>query len=187
MKYKILLGGRGSETYIHSITDEQKKILIDEEVERDQMEYDRIMEVIGVPNYNDTEETYAGPYYSNGDYVIEVYNDKDEKIWDSVDDGKDDWEFNIELVEELDDWATEVVNEDNKLIIEDYCKGNFKEFTLEIDGEFDPNLLSPKTIEINERMDIISGLYYNGVEIEEFEWGDTWGKGMYYYISDIKN
>jgi hypothetical protein len=185
MKYKIVLGGRGSETYIHALTDEQKKILIDGEVQKDKMEYDRIMEVIGVPNFNDTDETYSGPYYSDDNYIIEVYNDKDEKIWDSYDDKE--WEFNTELVEELDDWSTLVVNEDNRLIIEDYCKGNFKVLFLEIDGEFDPNLLSPKTVEINERIDIITGLYYNGVEIEDFEWDDTWSKGMYYYISNIEN
>jgi len=185
MKYKITLGGRGSESYIHKLTDEQKKILIDEEVERDKMEYDRIMEVIGVPNFNDTDETYCGPYYDSDSNVVEVFDENDQKVWSSLDDKE--WEFNWELVEELDDWQTEVVMEDNHLIIDNYVKGIFKEYFLEIEEPFDPKLISAKTTEVNERYDIITGLYYNGVEIEDYEWGDYWDKGMYYYISDIKN
>ena len=182
-KYKIILGGRGSESYIYKVNEEQKQKLIDGDVVSNKMEVEEIYEILGVEDYTDSEAVYSGPYSNDDtDFVIEVYNDKDELIWDSYKAAKNGWTFDYELIEEIEDAHESVYEENNVFIIEDYCKGNFFEFELEIEGEFNPNLLLPHTTEINERYDVMTGLYYDKVRLELYEYGDTWSKGFYYHL-----
>jgi len=181
-KYKIVLGGRGAEVYVFKLTPEQKQKLVDGEVEKDKMELEEIYETLGVGFITETEETYAGPYVSNDSFVIEVYDEEDKKVWDSYE-VEDDWDFNDEARWENEDGYESVADDENLLIVEDYCKGNFREFFIEIEGEFDSNKILPLTTEIGERIEIITGLFYDGKKIEDFEWADTWSKGLYFYLS----
>jgi len=43
--------------------------------------------------------------------------------------------------------------------------------------------MEPVVVEINERIDILTGIRYNGEELE-FEYGDYDSKGYYYYLTD---
>lgn len=182
-KYKVILGGRGSESFIYKVNEEQKKALIDGDVVGDKMDPEDIYKILGVDFYTEAETVYSGPYlYGETDYVVEVYNDKNELIWDSYEAAKSGWKWNYDLTEENDDAYESVAEGDDIFIIEDYCKGNFFEYELEIEDEFNPSLLSPKTSEINERYDLITGLFYNNNLLELYEHGDTWSKGFYYHL-----
>lgn len=178
MKYKIKLGGRGADVWVHDITDEQKKILKEGNVESDKMEYDDIAKTLGLDNVDDSEEIFTGVYDAPGDMVIEVRDENGNLVFDSTTEEK--WYFDEDTL--MDNDNIEFVHEgDNKFFVESYSKGNFFEFDLECE-EFDPKKLSPKQVEIGERFELITGLYYDGQELES-EFDDYWGKGYYYYLS----
>jgi hypothetical protein len=181
-KYKVILGGRGSETYVFKLTPEQKQKLVDGEVEKDKMDVDEISEILEVGFITETDETYSGPYVANDSFVIEVYDEEDKKVWDSYD-MEDDWDFDEESRWENEDGYESVADDENLLIVEDYCKGNYREFILEIEEDFQPIKLLPMVTEIGERVEIITGLFYDGKKMEDFEWGDTWSKGLYFYLT----
>jgi hypothetical protein len=106
--------------------------------------------------------------------IIRVYNENDELVFES----SDVWDFNPDV----DYHHESLFEEGDYLILESYCKGTFFELELETD-EFDPNKMEPVVVEINERIDILTGIRYNGEELE-FEYGDYDSKGYYYYLTD---
>jgi hypothetical protein len=49
---------------------------------------------------------------------------------------------------------------------------------------FDENKLKPIVTEIGERVEIITGFYYNEVDLLNYkEYGDYWSKGITYYLN----
>lgn len=179
MKYKIKLGGRGADIWIHDINEDQKKLLKEGHVELNQMEYDDIAKVLEKEQVDDSDEIFTGVYNRPDDIVIEVRDENDNLVFDST--TQDKWYFDQDVMDEYFDHES-VHEGENKFFVESYSKGNFYQFELECD-KFDPNKLSPQLTEIGERFELITGLLYEG-EILEGEFDDYWGKGLYYHLSE---
>lgn len=180
MKYKIKLGGRGADIWVHEITEEQKTILKEGNVEQDKMEMDDIAKVLNKEMVDDSDIIYTGVYDEASDMVIEVYDENGDLVFDSTENG-DSWYFDEDMMMDNDNYES-VYEEGNFFFVESYSKGNFFEFELECE-EFNPKLLTPELLEINDRWQLITGLYYDGKKIEYPEFGDYWGKGYYYHLS----
>ena len=178
MKYKIKLGGRGADIWVHDINEEQKKLLKEGNVTSDQMEMDDIAKVLNVEMVDESDEIFTGVYDERDAIVIEVRDESGDLIFDSTE--EDNWYFDDETMMDNDNYDS-VHEGDNKFFVESYSKGNFFAFELECE-EFDPTKLSPKLVEIGERFQLITGLYYDGQELEK-EFDDYWGKGYYYHLS----
>lgn len=179
MNYKIKLGGRGADIWVHDITDEQKRQLQQGQVELNQMEYDDIAKVLDKDQIDESEEVFTGVYNQTDDIVIEVRDENDNLIFDST--TIPNWYFDEDMMDEYFDHES-FHQGNNKFFVESYCKGNFFEFDLEC-NEFDPNKLSPQFVEIGERFELITGLYYDGEKLEG-EFDDYWGKGYYFHLSE---
>lgn len=173
MKYRIVVSGRGGECYIHTLEEEQKIKLHESDVENDGCEPEVISEVLNKYDVFDTDNIYLGPYNDPENFIIQVYNENDDLIWES----KNDHEF--------EDYDYQYLFETEKsLIVEDYSKGQFYEYELELDEEFDPKSLKPIVSEIGERVEIITDFTYNGTDLSFFkEYGDYWSKGITYYLN----
>lgn len=175
--YKVILGGRGAELYIHKINEEQKEKLKEMDVENHNVavNWDKLVEVLNVDMWDSTDEVYSGIYTSPELYYISVYDENDELVWESDDD------FYMDQGEEDDDYK--FIESQNALLIEHYFKGSLKEYKLEIEEEFNPEKLTFKLLDYNEDVEIITDLKYDNKEMELEEWGDNWSKGTYFYIN----
>jgi hypothetical protein len=175
MKYKMTLGGRGAELYIHQLTEEQKQQLQDMKIEdRDApVDWDKLNEILKT-EWDYTDDMYTGAYDNPTAYHIRVFDENDEEVFSSDDD------FFLEEGESEEDY--QFVEKENVLVIEHYMKGTFKDYELEIEGEFDPSKITPVVVEINEAISLITDLKYDNKEIENFEYGDDWSKGAFFHI-----
>lgn len=173
MKYTITIGGRGAEVITHEITEEQYQKLKEGGVEEEQMDQDEIDEVLGLEHlFEDIEPRYAGAYLDS--LYLQV---------------KDENDVVIHTIEEIDyDNITsdEVYCDEKKyLFIEDYCKGDFWVYNIELDEEFDKNKLKLQLTDVGCRFDLVTGLVYDGNNFEdERDYGDTSGKGFYYILNE---
>lgn len=174
-KYKLLLGGRGAEIYIHPISQDQKEKLKDIDIEnRDTpVDWDKLNEILQT-EWEYTDETYSGAYDDPSNYHITVLDDKNNEIFSSDDD------FYMEGSDSDEDYI--FVEKENVLVIEHYVKGTYKEYELEIDEPFNQSKLTPVVLEINEMISLITGLKYDNKEIENFEYGDDWSKGAFFHL-----
>jgi|LakMenE18May11ns_1017448.scaffolds.fasta_scaffold9705837_2 hypothetical protein len=175
MKYKVTIGGVGSEVFVHSITDEQVTNLKKLDLENRNSLADQfdIANAIGKDYMDNPDHTLIGPYYDSKYYLILVHDENDNLIWESD---------NNHQFENID---YRVVFENEKtLIIEDHIKGEYFDFYVE-DDKFDPSKLKPIVMEISERIEIITGFIYDEKKIEEFnEWLDHRSKGVSFYLND---
>ena len=171
----MTLGGRGAELYIHQLTEEQKQQLQDMKIEdRDApVDWDKLNEILKT-EWDYTDDMYTGAYDNPTAYHIRVFDENDEEVFSSDDD------FFLEEGESEEDY--QFVEKENVLIIEHYMKGTFKDYELEIEGEFDPLKITPVVVEINEAISLITDLKYDNKEIENFEYGDDWSKGAFFHI-----
>lgn len=176
MKYKVVLGGRGAELYVHRINQEQKSKLKGMDVENHSVpvDWDKLIEVLDVDMWDNTDEVYSGIYPSPDLYYISVFDENDGLVWESNDD------FFMDQGDEDNDYK--FINEVDVLLIEHSFKGSLKEYNLEIEGEFNPEKLTYKSIDYNEEVEIITDLKYDNKEMELEEWGDNWSKGTFLYI-----
>lgn len=181
MKYKIVLGGRGADIYIHKINKEQHKLLKEGQVEVNQMEYEEIAKVLNSEEVDITDDIYTGLYWGSSaeDFQIEVFDETDKIVFDSLSTEK--WYFDENILMEYENYDSVFDEDIPLLIVESYSKGTFFNFELETE-DFDPKKLSPVITEINERFELITGLCYEGVELN-YEFGDYWGKGYYYHLT----
>jgi hypothetical protein len=172
-KYKIIVGGRGGECYIHHIDTNQKVSLLSEGVEDDKMESEQIAEVLEVDFVTDSDEVYLGPYNDPEVYLITVIDENDNVVWESDNNHKfsdEEWEYKY--------------TDADVLIVEDYIKGQFYNYEIELEQDFDPTKLTAIVTEIGERLEVITDLAYSGVELKSYkEIGDYWSKGISYYIN----
>ena len=175
-KVKLILGGRGAECYVHNINEEQKERLINGGVNEDKMTMDLACEILDIDFIEENDaRIYTGAYNDSENFYIAAYDEENNLIWES----NEDFEFNPEL----EDHDFDSVEEDGpKLIVEDYIKGTYFEYELELEEDFDPQKLSAVQLEIAEIVQIIKGLKYNEKELEVKEWGDYWSKGLYFYV-----
>jgi len=172
-KYKIIVGGRGAECYVHRIDTEKKMKLTEGKVEQEKMDFEQIAEVLGVDFVTDCEDVFLGPYSNSELYQITVLDENENTVWQS----ENDHEFN--------DYQSEYKFENEQvLVIEDYSKGVFYEYDIELEQKFDPTKLTAITTEIIERVEIITGLLYEECDLSSFkDYGDYWSKGLTYYLN----
>jgi hypothetical protein len=170
MKITIEVWGKGCEAFLHKITEEQLDTLSDGGVEDDQMSVEEIEEVLEIDSITDTDNISTGVYPDS--FNIKVLNEDGNILWESDD--------NFEFSEYEDQY---LYNDDKYLMIQEYQKGHFFTYTLEIDGEFDPSLLIAKNTELLDGVaEIITDINYSGVDMEK-DFGDTTGKGFYFSLS----
>jgi len=160
MKYKITLGGRGADIWVHRLNEEQHKLLKEGEVEKEKIEMDDIAKILEKEMVDESDEIYTGVYDNYGDVVVQVFNESDEMIFDSLAD--EDWAFDDETRNEYENYESYAEEDEPMLFVESYSKGTFFSFEVETDEEFDPTKISPVITEINERVEMITVLCYKG-------------------------
>lgn len=173
-KYKINVSGKGSETFVFPINEEQIQRLKEIDVEKSDIDFDEVGEILNVESISDTDISYIGAYSDPELFHIEVENENGAVIWES------DTQFYPE-----DNVEEYLYDDENVLLVEDYQKGTFFTYELELEEEFNFALLNLIIKEIGERVEIVVGLTYNGNDIENFkDFGDTWSKGISYYLCE---
>ena len=175
MKYKIEVSGRGSESFIFQLTEEQREKLSDMDVESGDMEHEDIYQILGVEDYFSSDSSITGIY--NGKYhgehlYIEVFDESGQLLWAS------DEDYNFEEVEYHYEY-----NVGNFLLVSDSQKGCFFTYDLELDDDFNPDLLSIKLVELLDGMsELITDVKYDGQIIDIKDYGDTSSKGYTYNL-----
>lgn len=173
-KYKINVSGKGSETFVFPINEEQIQRLKEIDVEKSDIDFDEVGEILNIESISDTDISYIGAYSDPELFHIEVENENGAVIWES------DTQFYPE-----DNVEEYLYDDENVLLVEDYQKGTFFTYELELEEEFNFALLNLIIKEIGERVEIVVGLTYNGNDIENFkDFGDTWSKGISYYLCE---
>lgn len=174
-KINLILGGRGAEIYIHNINDDQKEKLKQMDIESKDapVDWDKLNEILGT-DWDSTDEMYTGAYDNPTAYYIRAFDENQNEIFESDDD--------FFLEEGDSDTDYQFVEKENVLVIEHYIKGTFKEYELEIEEDFDSSKITPVVVEVNEAISVITDLKYDGKELENFEYGDDWSKGAFFYI-----
>jgi len=172
MKYKISIFGKGSETYVFPISEEQKQKFVDMNIENSSLSLDDVLPVLSIEYLSDGEISFLGTYADPELYQIQVEDENGEVVWESSESFyPDDNDFQC------------VYDDDNFLLVEDYSKGTFFTYELELDEDFNPELINLIVKEIGERVELLTGITYNGNDIEENkDFGDTWSKGIYYHL-----
>jgi len=156
MKYKISIFGKGSETYVFPISEEQKQKFVDMNIENSSLLLDDVLPVLGIEYLSDGDISFLGAYADPELYQIQVENESGEVIWESSESFyPDDNDFQC------------VYDDDNFLLVEDFNHG----------------LINLIVKEIGEKVELLTGITYNGNDIEENkDFGDTWSKGIYYHL-----
>lgn len=171
MKYTIEVNGKGAEAFIHKLNEEQFEKLEEGGVEDDAMSQDEISEVLGT-YFLETDDIVTGIYLGSDNIQIIVKDESGEVVWESDD------EFDFEEYE--DDYK---YNDTTYFSAEDYQKGNFFNYLLETDEEFDPSLLVAVTLELLDgRSELIVDIKYNGKEMQK-DYGDTTSKGFTFMLN----
>ena len=171
MKYTIEVNAKGAEAFIHKITQEQYDNFQESGLEDDAMDVDEINEVLGV-DFLETEEIITGIYPSSENIWITVTNEAGEVVWESDED--------FDFAEYKNEYK---FNDDLYFSAEDYQKGNFFNYQLETDEEFNPELLSAVLVEILDgRSDLIVDVLYDDKEMKK-DYGDTTSKGFTWMLN----
>lgn len=171
MKYTIEVNGKGAEAFLHKLTEEQYETLQDGGVEEDQMDHDQISEILGV-DFLDTEDIIMGIYTGCENIQIIVKDESGEVVWES----EDDFDFE-EYVDEYQ------FNDTHYLSAEDYQKGNFFNYTLETDEEFNSEMLTAVLVELLDGCsELITDIKYKDHEMIK-DYGDTTSKGFTYMLN----
>lgn len=170
MKYKIEVYGKGGEAFIHKLTEDQYETLQDNGVEDDLMDHEQISEVLGT-DFLETEEIMMGIYTGGENIQIIVKDESGEVVWKS----DDNFDF-----EEYEDYYQ--FNDANYLLIEDYQKGNFFNYELETEEEFNPEMLVGVLVELLDGCsELITDIKYKDHEMVK-DYGDTTSKGFTYFL-----
>ncbi len=171
MKYTIEVNAKGAESFIHKLTEEQYETLQDGGVEDDLMDQDQINEVLGI-DFLDTEEIITGIYPDSENFQIIVKDESGEVVWES--------DENFEFEEYEDDYQ---YNDTNYFSAEDYQKGNFFNYILETDEDFNPEMLVAVLVELLDgRSELITDIKYKDHEMLK-DYGDTTSKGFTYMLN----
>ncbi len=132
---------------------------------------DQINEVLGI-DFLDTEEIITGIYPGGENFQIIVKDESGEVVWES--------DENFEFEEYEDDYQ---YNDTNYFSAEDYQKGNFFNYELETEEEFNPEMLVAVLVELLDgRSEIITDIKYKDHEMSK-EYGDTTSKGFTYMLN----
>jgi hypothetical protein len=168
MKLTIEIWGKGSEAFLHKITEDQFETLAEGGIEDDEMDHDEVSEVLQLDTFLDTDDIVSGVYHDS--FTIKVIDENGLVVWES-----DNYEFG-EYEEKY------LYNDDKYLMIDDYQKGNFFNYQLEIEDDFDPTLLVAETTELLDGvLELITGIKYGDIEMDK-DYGDTISKGFNYSL-----
>ena len=172
-KYKILVGGRGAECYVHKLNVDKRSQLMEGKVQEDQMDSEQISEILGVCVVTETDDIFLGAYNDPELYHITVLDENENTVWES------------ENSHEFDDYQWEYkFDDDQVLVVEDYSKGIFYEYELELEQDFNHKLLVPIVTEIAEKVELITDFLYDESDLNSFkDYGDYWSKGLNYYLN----
>lgn len=169
-KLTIEVYGKGCESFIHKLSNEQFRILSKRKVTKNKMDEYEIQDILGVDSITDTDNILIGLY--PGSINIKVIDEDGGLIWES----DDDFEFS--------DYDEEYLFYDNEyLMVQDYQKGLFFSYQLELHEEFNENLLIACNSEVLDGVaDIVTDIKYGDIEMQK-EFGDTRSNGVYYSLS----
>ena len=171
MKYTIEVNGKGGEAFIHKLNEEQYETLQDGGVEDDLIDKDQIDEILGT-DFLDTDDIIMGIYTGGENIQIIVKDESGEVVWES----EDDFDF-----EEYENYYQ--FNDTHYLSVEDYQKGNFFNYTLETDEEFNPEMLVAVLVELLDGCsELITDIKYKDHEMIK-DYGDTSSKGFTYMLN----
>ena len=135
------------------------------------MSQDQISEVLGT-HFLEAEEMITGIYTGSDNISITVKDESDEVVWES----EDDFDF-----EEYENYYQ--FNDTHYLSVEDYQKGNFFNYTLETDEEFNPEMLVAVLVELLDGCsELITDIKYKDHEMIK-DYGDTSSKGFTYMLN----
>jgi hypothetical protein len=167
MKYKIILGGRGSENYIYKLTSEQYDQV--SELDLEEIETDDILPIIQKEDPFDTDDIICGAYNDSDCLYITIHDESGQEIWNSDSNGY------------LNQDYIDVYNDSDYLVVQDNIKGQFKEYELDL-NEIDPSKLTLIVNTISNQIDVVTGLKYDNVELDPVDYGDYWSKGLYFHL-----
>jgi hypothetical protein len=167
MKYKIILGGKGGENYIHKPTSDQYEQL--SQLDLESAYIDDILPILEKDDIFETDDIILGSYTDSDCVYIEVYDESETKVWSSDENGY------------LDSDYEEVYVDNDYLVVQDYVKGQFKYFEIDC-NEFDGTKLKLKVKSIGYDIDIVTGLIYDESELEVVDFGDYWSKGFSFFL-----
>lgn len=171
MKITIEVWGKGCEALIFKLDEDQLDTLSEGGVEEDLMSIDEIQEVLKVDSITDTDNISTGVYADS--FTIKVLDEEQNVLWESDD--------KFEFSEYEDEY---LYNDGSYLMIQDYQKGKFFTYKLEIEDDFDPSLLVATNTELLDGVaEIITSVRYGETEIECEDFGDTTSKGFNYLLS----
>lgn len=169
MKLTIQVWGSGDDVFLHRLTEDQLNELTESGIEDDLMSIEEIAKVLDLEDPLETDNRVTGVYHDK--IIIKVMNEEGLVVWES------------ESVD-FDEYREEYLyNDGNWLMIADFVKGNFFNYQLEIDDEFDPSLLVAETAELLDGvLDLITDIKYGDIEMKR-DFGDLDSKGFRYSLN----
>lgn len=167
MKYKIILGGRGSENYIHKLTSEQYDQAC--ELDLEDISTDDVLPVIQKEDPFETDDIVCGANNDTDSLYITIHDESGLEVWNSESTGYLEQEY------------IDVYNEADYLVIQDDIKGQFKEYVIDLD-QIEPSKITLVVNTISNYIDVVTGLKYDNVELEPVDYGDYWSKGIYFHL-----
>ena len=177
-KYRIILGGRGAECFLHNLTEEKKEMLIEIDIEDNEQKVDNetINEILDVDYWDIADHTIMGVYNDSQNIYISVVDENEKVVWESG------VGFKFMVPDDFD-WDYRDYYKPNQLMIEHQIKGNFYEYEIELKDDFNPEKITPIFSEVNEVVDLVIGLKYDGKELEVADWGSNDSKGVFFYLT----
>jgi len=193
MKYKITFEGWGAEVIIGSCSEKMFRHFKDNGLDvsdhlfgnmEDELSADIHGGITPETKYeNDKFYHNSGPYLN--DTVTMFVTDENEKdVYEAKIDNFDTSAFSIDCDKEVDliDFDADYI-----LMGREDSKGFQAEYILELDDDFDPELLMVIYETIDEDVDIITGVEYDGLPLKSSGELCTTGKGGSWFILDNIN
>jgi hypothetical protein len=194
MMYRIEFHGYGEEIIVGSCTEKMYKHFKENGIEvtdhmcgnmEDELP-EEIHEGLTEETKYDNDEFYhnSAPYF-NSDVIMKVFDENEVEVFSSSMEYKTDDPWNSECIEEtvFSDFDSPYI-----MIGLEMCKGFLGEYILELkEGEnFDPSKLTILFEDVDEMIEIITGLKYNDVDLECTGELSTVGKSGCWFIRDTE-
>jgi hypothetical protein len=175
MKYTIQITGEGADNFIFKLSENQRQKLWDADVESGNVDQEEICEILEIETIFETDDNFIGLYIgeNHGEHLkITVLDSSDHPVWESNN------QFNFKDFKMIEQYS-----DGEYLLIEDFQKGHFFDYTLESDTQFNPDLLSCKIVNLLDGVSqVITQIQYAGVNLD-YDYIDTSSKGFTYYLS----
>lgn len=149
-KYTIELQGKGKENFIFFLSEEEKKLLNNQEINTDEEAYS----LLNIDSIEECDKTIIG--YNINDLNVVIKNFNDDVIWES------NSKYNFEKI-------NVPIYETDLLIIEDNFEGILFNYELELEKDVEPEKISFIVSTINDEIEILTDLEYDGIPIHNFK------------------